>query len=156
MINRGSHVVAAGRNAESLKQLSSDLDCPTIRVAAEETATIDEAVTATIDEFGHINGAVNCMGSMLLKPAHRISDDEWHRTITTNLTSSFVLLRAATKRMREDGGSIVLVSSAAARIGLPNHKAIAAAKAGIEGLVRSAAASLQHAASVLMLWHQGS
>jgi NAD(P)-dependent dehydrogenase (short-subunit alcohol dehydrogenase family) len=35
----------------------------------------------------------------------------------------------------------VLVSSAAARIGTPNHEAIAAAKAGVEGLVRGAAAT---------------
>ena len=43
--------------------------------------------------------------------------------------------------MKRNGGSVVLVSSAAARIGMPNHEAIAAAKAGIEGLTVSAAAS---------------
>ena len=43
--------------------------------------------------------------------------------------------------MRKHGGSVVLVSSVAARRGLPNHEAIAAAKAGIEGLTLSAAAS---------------
>ena len=41
--------------------------------------------------------------------------------------------------MFSNGGSVVLVSSAAASIGLSNHEAIAACKAGIEGLVRSAA-----------------
>jgi 3-oxoacyl-[acyl-carrier protein] reductase len=43
--------------------------------------------------------------------------------------------------MRKSGGSIVLVSSAAAQIGLANHEAIAAAKAGIIGLMLSAAAT---------------
>ena len=43
--------------------------------------------------------------------------------------------------MKRSGGSVVLVSSAAARIGMPNHETIAAAKAGGEGLVVSAAAS---------------
>ena len=43
--------------------------------------------------------------------------------------------------MKADGGAVVLVSSAAARIGLANHEAIAAAKAGLEGLARSAAAT---------------
>ncbi|MFM8394910.1 MAG: SDR family oxidoreductase, partial [Acidobacteriota bacterium] len=45
--------------------------------------------------------------------------------------------------LREAGlpGSAVLVSSAAARIGLANHEAIAAAKGAIEGLVLSAAAT---------------
>ena len=40
-------------------------------------------------------------------------------------------------RLLTDGGSIVLMSSAAASMGLPNHEAIAAAKGGVEGLVRS-------------------
>jgi NAD(P)-dependent dehydrogenase (short-subunit alcohol dehydrogenase family) len=43
--------------------------------------------------------------------------------------------------MRSFGGSVVLMSSAAARIGLANHEAIAAAKAGIIGLTLSAAAT---------------
>jgi NAD(P)-dependent dehydrogenase (short-subunit alcohol dehydrogenase family) len=43
--------------------------------------------------------------------------------------------------LKTDGGSVVLVSSAAARVGLANHEAIAAAKAGIIGLTLSAAAT---------------
>jgi NAD(P)-dependent dehydrogenase (short-subunit alcohol dehydrogenase family) len=43
--------------------------------------------------------------------------------------------------MRKTGGTIILLSTAAARIGLPNHEAIAAAKAGVIGLMQSAAAS---------------
>jgi NAD(P)-dependent dehydrogenase (short-subunit alcohol dehydrogenase family) len=43
--------------------------------------------------------------------------------------------------MMKSGGAIVLVSSAAATVGLTNHEAIAAAKAGVEGLARSAAAT---------------
>jgi len=39
------------------------------------------------------------------------------------------------------GGSVVLISSSAALLGIPNHEAIAAAKAGINGLVLSAAAT---------------
>jgi NAD(P)-dependent dehydrogenase (short-subunit alcohol dehydrogenase family) len=42
---------------------------------------------------------------------------------------------------RTGGGAVCLCSTAAAHLGLPNHEAIAAAKAGVEGLVRSAAAS---------------
>jgi NAD(P)-dependent dehydrogenase (short-subunit alcohol dehydrogenase family) len=43
--------------------------------------------------------------------------------------------------MTGHGGSVVLLSSAAARLGIANHEAIAAAKAGVLGLVLSAAAS---------------
>jgi NAD(P)-dependent dehydrogenase (short-subunit alcohol dehydrogenase family) len=43
--------------------------------------------------------------------------------------------------MRQKGGAVVLVSSAAARLGLPSHEAVAAAKAGVIGLTLAAAAT---------------
>ena len=86
-------------------------------------------------------GAAPWTGSLLLKPAHRTSDDEYRQTMAANLDAAFAVVRGATKAMLRTGGSIVLVSSAAGRLGLANHEAIAAAKAGIEGLARAAAAS---------------
>ncbi|MBL8818367.1 MAG: SDR family oxidoreductase [Planctomyces sp.] len=94
-----------------------------------------------VERFEKIDGVVNCIGSVLLKPAHLTTDKEWHDVLSTNLTSSFFLVRSAVKAMRQEGGSIVLISSAAAQIGLANHEAIAAAKAGIIGLTQSAAAT---------------
>ena len=81
------------------------------------------------------------VGSLLLKPAHQTSPEEWASVVSTNLGSAFAVTRSAAKRMMKTGGSIVLVSSAAARIGFANHEAIAAAKAGVIGLTLSAAAS---------------
>jgi NAD(P)-dependent dehydrogenase (short-subunit alcohol dehydrogenase family) len=51
------------------------------------------------------------------------------------------MTRAAAKSMMNQGGSIVLVASAAARIGLQNHEAIAAAKGAVMGLTLSASAT---------------
>ncbi len=141
LILRGNRVLAAGRNLARLDQLSSELGCDTVNVDADDMTTIEHAVDRTAELYGRIDGVANCIGTILLKPAHSTSDDEWAQTLAANLTSAFVAVRAAAKRMRKEGGSIVLVSSAAARIGLPNHEAIAAAKAGIIGLTISAAAS---------------
>lgn len=69
------------------------------------------------------------------------SDEDWQRTLDLNLGTAFAALRAAVRAMGTKGGSVVLLSSAAARIGLPGHEAIAAAKAGVEGLALAAAAS---------------
>ena len=88
-----------------------------------------------------LDGAVNCVGSLLLKPAHITTDTEWANTIALNLSTAFYLVRAATKKMTKEGGSIVLISTAAAQTGLANHEAIAAAKGGVIGLTLSAAAS---------------
>jgi NAD(P)-dependent dehydrogenase (short-subunit alcohol dehydrogenase family) len=92
-------------------------------------------------DLGRIDGVVNAVGSLLLKPAHTTSADEWDLTIATNLRSGFAVLRSAAKAMLPTGGSIVLISSAAARLGLAHHEAIAAAKAGLIGLTLSAAAT---------------
>jgi len=93
------------------------------------------------EHYGRIDGTANCIGSLLLKPAHLTTDAEWDATMTANLGSAFATVKAAVAAMGRAGGSIVLVSSAAARLGLANHEAIAAAKAGVIGLTLSAAAT---------------
>jgi NAD(P)-dependent dehydrogenase (short-subunit alcohol dehydrogenase family) len=141
LCQKGARVVVGARNPELAKQQLADCECQFAEVEASNSSSIDACVQFATQQFGGIDGVVNCIGSVLLKPAHLTTDDEWHQTITTNLTSSFSLVRAAVKVMRQGGGSIVLVSSAAAEIGLANHEAIAAAKAGIIGLMLSAAAT---------------
>lgn len=137
----GDPVMLAARNADAVAELGESLDLPTTVVEATRLETIEDAVARTVDEFGRIDGVAHCIGSVLLKPAHSTSDEEWNETLAVNLTSAFALLRSAARRMRNQGGSIVFASSAAAQIGIPNHEAIAAAKAGIMGLTVSAAAS---------------
>ncbi|HXG48112.1 MAG TPA: SDR family oxidoreductase, partial [Methylomirabilota bacterium] len=90
---------------------------------------------------GKVTGVLNCAGSILLKPAHLTTEAELQQVLALNLVSAFATVRAAANVMRGSGGSIVLMASAAAEIGLANHEAIAAAKAGAIGLVRSAAAT---------------
>lgn len=99
-----------------------------------------DAVDQVFERVGSIDGVVNCAGSLLLKSAHATHFDEYQKTITASLTTSFAIMRAAGKRMTQ-GGSIVFIASAAALTGLANHEAIAAAKAGVIGLAQSAAAT---------------
>jgi len=103
-------------------------------------ATDFAAVETVFEQAGPLDGVVNCAGSLLLRPAHTISAEQFAETISASLTTAFAVTRAAGKFMR-GGGSVVLVSSAAAMAGLSNHEAIAAAKAGIIGLTLSAAAT---------------
>ena len=77
----------------------------------------------------------------MLKPAHTTTDEEFRQIVETNLFTAFAAVRAGAKLLREQGGSIVLFASAAAEIGIANHEAIAAAKAGVIGLARSAAST---------------
>lgn len=106
-------------------------------------ATDFDAVDEVFKQAGKLDGVVNCSGSLLLKSAHMTSKSEYQSVIDASLTTSFATIRAAGKYMK-DGGSVVLISSAAALTGLANHEAIAAAKAGVIGLIQSAAATYAH------------
>ncbi|EGF90973.1 short chain dehydrogenase family protein [Asticcacaulis biprosthecium C19] len=99
-----------------------------------------DAVDQTLRDAGPLDGIVNCSGSLMLRAAHLTTRAQYDETIKASLTTAFATVRAAGRHMTQ-GGSVVLVSSAAARTGLANHEAIAAAKAGIIGLTLSAAAT---------------
>lgn len=137
----GTRVALASRASDRLNDVAAELQAPKWEFDATDPARIESIVSEAVDHFGRIDGVANCVGSLLLKSAHITSLEEWDAVIGTNLTSAFAVVRSAAKAMRQTGGSIVLVSSAAARIGLANHEAIAAAKAGVIGLTLSAAAT---------------
>jgi len=103
-------------------------------------ATDFHAVETVFQQAGDMDGVVNCSGSLFLKSAHLTSKEQYQAVMDASLTTAFATVRAAGKFMTK-GGSVVLISSAAAMEGLANHEAIAAAKAGILGLTLSAAAT---------------
>ncbi len=141
VVAAGGRVFLAGRDAARLEALANELGMPWGTVEATDPDKIDACADAAAAALGGLDGIANCVGSILLKPAHLTSTADWSETIATNLTSAFGCVRAAGRLLKAEGGSVVLVSSAAARVGLANHEAIAAAKAGIMGLVLSAAAT---------------
>ncbi|MGD8394052.1 MAG: SDR family oxidoreductase [Candidatus Eiseniibacteriota bacterium] len=141
MARDGARLLVAGRDAERLETLAGALDAEHRLIDATRPDDVAACVAQAAERFGRLDGIANCVGSLLLKPAHLTTEHEWRTTLDVNLGSAFATVRAAAPAMRRHGGSIVLVASAAARIGLPNHEAIAAAKAGVIGLARAAAAS---------------
>ena len=136
----GHRPLLGARRREPLEALGRSIDAPW-QVGDTRDAAQTEALLAWAEAQGPLHGVVHAVGSILLKPAHRTTDAEWQDTITQNLTSAFNVVRAATPRLGAQGGALVLFSTAAAHIGLPNHEAIAAAKAGVEGLARASAAT---------------
>ena len=132
----------AARSSERLDALTTELKADAGPVEATDSASVEACVTKAFEQHGRLDGVVNCVGSLLLKPAHSTTDEEWSNVLAANLNSSFYVLRAAASRMmRTGGGSIVLLASAVAQRGMINHEAIAAAKAGVVGLAQSAAAT---------------
>ena len=137
----GAEVTIAARDEATLDALAEETGATPHVVDASDIGAVGALVEQVVEAHGRLDGVANLAGSVLLKPAHLTTPEEFHDTIATNLTSAFAVVRAAAPAMRDGGGAIVLASSAAAQIGIANHEAIAAAKAGIIGLVRSAAAT---------------
>lgn len=137
----GAKVVITGRDEAKLASVSRELGCDSKKLNISDQNAVDEVVSQIIEKYEKLDGVVNCIGSIFLKPAHMTRDNDWDAVIETNLTSSFRILRASASAMMRSGGSIVLFSSAAARVGIASHEAIAAAKAGVIGLCLSASAT---------------
>ena len=136
----GTRLVLAGRDAARLEAVAAETGGTPLVLDATKPAEVEAAAARAVEAHGRLDGLANCVGSILLKPAHLTSEEEWDAVVATNLKSAYAAVRAAARAMSA-GGSVVLVSSAAARLGLANHEAIAAAKAGVIGLALSAAAS---------------
>jgi len=140
LAGQGANLVLAGRDASRLEALAVETGGTPFVLDATKPAEVEAAAAKAVEVHGRLDGLANCVGSILLKPAHLTSEEEWDAVVSTNLKSAYAAVRAAARAMT-GGGSLVLVSSAAARLGLANHEAIAAAKAGVIGLTLSAAAT---------------
>lgn len=141
LVRNGQGVLLVGRDEKKLLSLSEELSQPFVVVDLTSSQAFEDALRPAADSQGGLHGLVNCIGSLLLKPAHATTDDDFRQVVETNLFTAFATVRVGAKLLRERGGTIVLFASAAAEIGIQSHEAIAAAKAGVIGLARSAAAT---------------
>jgi NAD(P)-dependent dehydrogenase (short-subunit alcohol dehydrogenase family) len=142
----GWTVVAATRDAGRLEGAGLPADC----IVQADVSTPEGAASAfaTLAERGlQPDRLAHLAGSTLIAPLARVKPEQFRAVMAANLDSAFYTLQAfvAALRAREAPGAAVLASSVVAQIGTPHHEAIAAAKGGVEALVRAAAAS--HAAA---------
>lgn len=138
----GCRLALVARDGIRLAALAGELSAAAYPCDVTRSEEVDRCMGDIEGALGRIEGVAHCVGSLLLKPAHTTTDADWDAAIATNLTTSFYVLRAAVRTLiRGGGGSIVLVSSAVADRGMIHHEAIAAAKAGVVGLAKSAAAT---------------
>lgn len=141
LAGRGVSVIGAGRDASRLQAVSEHC-LETHELDATDPQQVEQLVAAIVKDHGALHGAVNLAGTILLKPAHATTPDEFRSTIEANLMTAFYLVRSAVQPIaKSGGGAVVLMTSAVAEHGYPAHEAISAAKAGVIGLARSAAAS---------------
>lgn len=92
---------------------------------------------------GELHGLVYSAGSINLKPFNRLTENDFLYDYRINVLGAVSTIQQSVKQLKNAGASsIVLISSVAAKIGMPYHASIAAAKAAVEGLAVSLAAEL--------------
>jgi len=103
---------------------------------------ISRAVKTLMAQFGRLDAVVSNAGIMIRKPLRRLTLDEWHRVIDTNLTAAFLLARAAERFLRKARGAIVLIASTRALMSEANTESYSASKGGLVALTHALAISL--------------
>ncbi|WP_346845826.1 SDR family NAD(P)-dependent oxidoreductase [uncultured Rothia sp.] len=98
----------------------------------------ETVVEEVVQALGIPHILVNSAGVVFLAPAEELSAEDWNKTISVNLSASFFMAQAAGRVMVEAGyGRIINLASQASVIGLDQHVAYCASKAGIAGMTRA-------------------
>jgi NAD(P)-dependent dehydrogenase (short-subunit alcohol dehydrogenase family) len=130
----GAHVVAVDiRPAGSLGERSSTV--------VADVASVDgwAAVAGECRSLGRLDVLVSNAAYQVSAPLLDLAPADWDAQLAVNLTATYHGLRALLPLLRESGGSVVIVSSVHALIGLPDRPAYAASKAALTGLARQVA-----------------
>lgn len=133
----GYTVIGVDRDGDRLKEVMTELPAGEV-VAGDVT---DEAVMDAACERGAAHGLRALVANAGIARPGRSVDyprQAWDQILAVDLTASFLGARAACRRM-PDGGSIVMISSVNGHLGFAGRAAYCAAKAGVQGLVRSLA-----------------
>lgn len=110
-----------------------------------ETETAEALVATAVSEFGKLDTLVANAGVLRDGVLWKMTDEDFDLVVRVHLRGTFTCLRAAAIQMRaqRSGGSIVCVGSQTGQLGNFGQANYTAAKAGILGLVRTAAMELQ-------------
>lgn len=146
---RGATVVFtyAGNEAaavETIKLLTDQgVKAQAKRFDVSDPAACSACVDEVMREHGQLDVLVNNAGVAIDGLLMRFKDDDWDKTLDTNLKGAFALMRAAARpMMKQKGGAIVNVSSIVGEMGNGGQAAYAASKAGLLGLTKAVAKEL--------------
>lgn len=142
----GARLMICGRDrdqgrAAAEQVRSSGADAEFVAADVGDPAQVETLVAACVERFGRLdcafnNAAYGGLGDLTAD----ISDEEFERTLATNLRGVWLCMKHEIRQMlRQGGGAIVNMSSVDGLAGSPNGAAYSATKHGVDGLTKSAA-----------------
>jgi NAD(P)-dependent dehydrogenase (short-subunit alcohol dehydrogenase family) len=130
----------------TVKQISGEGGRAVVEVVAVGTSeAADALVNRAVSEFGRLDVMVTNVGVLRDRVLGKMSDDDFDTVQPVQLRCTFRRVRAAAVRMREQGGHIIVAGSPAGQRGNFGQTNYAAAKTGIDVMVRTWATELAKA-----------
>src|SRR4029078_1646498 len=128
-----AEIRAAGGKAEASYESVSD------------DAAAQRIIDSAVKSFGRLDVLINNAGILRDKTLLKLALTDWQAVLDVHLTGSFLCLRAAAAKLKDQGqgGSIVNTTSVSGLVGNFGQANYSAAEAGIYGLARPAAIEMQ-------------
>ena len=142
-IAEGTRVALVDVDGAAVTAAATRLGKNALAVIADVTSTedVERAVATPVERWGRLDIVVNNAGITGRSfPIWELSDEDWQRVIACDLTSVFLVCRAAIRHMlAAGGGRIVNIASVAGKDGNPTLVPYSTAKAGVIGLTKALA-----------------
>jgi len=147
----GAHVIIAGRSAEAGERLANELTAAGgsavfCRTDVSSEPQVASLIEFTVRRFGRIDGAFNNAGAVQkMKLFDELTSEEFDESLGTNLRGVFLCMKYEIAAMRKTGGgAIVNTASVGSCVAVPRASEYHAAKHGVSGLTRAAAAEARY------------
>lgn len=143
LVEEGGYVGALDLEGDTLKKAFEGREdrifCVQCDVSSK--ASVDAAVAAVIEHFGHVDALFNNAGIIGRQSLLDSTEEQWRRVIDVNLNGTFFVSQAVLRHMVDKGikGVVVNTSSVASQIVSPNTGAYSASKGGVSLFTKFAA-----------------
>ena len=133
----GWRVVVADRNDPP-----PNLPARFVKADVSDESAVNRLVETVREHEGRLDGLVCNAGFMIRKPLRDLTLADWQAVLGTNLTSTFLLARAAESLLRAARGAVVTIASTRAHQSEPSTESYAASKGGLLALTHALSISL--------------
>lgn len=140
----GAEVAISGRQADKLEALAKELGerVQVVPCDLADKEQVTKLIDNTVAKLGRVDILVNNAGLTKDNLFMVMKDEQWDDVIAVNLTSTFMLTRAATRHMlrsKTGYGRIINIASISGVLGNPGQANYSASKAGMVGMTKSLA-----------------
>lgn len=149
----GANVTVSARRIDRLEELAQELkgkgtEILPIQMDVTRKSDIDAAIRRTMETFGRLDILLNNAGVAEFAPFLEMTEEQWDKTIDTNLKGYFLVAQAASREMAKNqpsGGRIINIASIASGgvgVGFPSIAHYCASKGGVVALTEALAVEL--------------